>query len=151
MVELARATTTEWVPRALARNIDLGFESALASARIEGDAFLLKEMLNNLLDNAVRYTQPGGQVTVRVARTPGSLTVAVEDNGPGIPEAERERVFERFHRVLGSGAEGCGLGLAIVREIALAHGGLASIGPGAAAGGTAARVVLPFGAEAPER
>jgi len=146
LVGLARDTTTEWVPRALARDIDLGFDSPLASARIEGDPFMLKEMLNNLLDNAVRYTRPGGQVTVRVAGEPRSLVLSVEDNGPGIPEAERERVFERFHRLLGSGADGCGLGLAIVREIALSHGGLASLASGANGSGTVARVVLPLAA-----
>jgi len=143
LVELARETTTEWVPRAIARGIDLGFDSPLANARCEGDAFMLKEMLNNLLDNAIRYTQPGGQVTVRVSPGLRSLVLTVEDNGPGIPEAERGRVFERFHRVLGSGADGCGLGLAIVREIALSHGGTASVTSGANGYGTAAHIVLP--------
>lgn len=144
LVALARDTTTEWVPRALARNIDLGFDSAPAAARVHGDAFMLKELLNNLLDNAVRYTQPGGQVTVRVRREPGRVLLTVEDNGPGIPEAERERVFERFYRVLGTGAEGCGLGLAIVREIALSHNGEASLSSGAGGTGTAARITLPL-------
>jgi len=143
LIQLARDTTTEWVPRALARNIDLGFDSPLAAARVEGDPFMLKEMLNNLLDNAVRYTQPGGHVTVRVEDGPRAMTLTVEDNGPGIPEAEREQVFERFHRVLGSGADGCGLGLAIVREIALSHGGNAVIAGGANGMGTVARIVLP--------
>ena len=146
LVGLAREATTEWVPRALARNIDLGFDSTLASARIQGDPFMLREMLNNLLDNAIRYTQPGGQVTVRVEPEPRSMVLTVEDNGPGIPEAERERAFERFHRVLGSGADGCGLGLAIVREIALSHGGDASLAAGTNGTGTVARIVLPLAA-----
>jgi two-component system sensor histidine kinase TctE len=146
LVKLARDATTEWVPRALARNIDLGFDSPLATARIQGDAFMLREMLNNLLDNAIRYTQTGGQVTVRVEPGPGAMVLTVEDNGPGIPEAERERVFERFHRVLGSGADGCGLGLSIVREIALSHGGDATITGGANGAGTVARIVLPLAA-----
>jgi two-component system sensor histidine kinase TctE len=144
LVELARDTTTEWVPRALARNIDLGFDSPLATARIQGDPFMLREMLTNLLDNAVRYTQPGGQVTVRVEAGPRTMALTVEDNGPGIPEAEREQVFERFHRVLGSGADGCGLGLAIVREIALSHGGDAAVTGGANGSGTVARITLPL-------
>jgi two-component system sensor histidine kinase TctE len=143
LVGLARKGTTEWVPRALERRIDLGFESQLASARIEGDPFMLGEMLNNLLDNAVRYTQPGGQVTVRVGRESGGYTLSVEDNGPGIPASERERVFERFHRILGTGADGCGLGLAIVREIALAHGAGASLASGANDAGTVARIFFP--------
>jgi two-component system sensor histidine kinase TctE len=143
LVSLARDTTTEWVPRALERRIDLGFESPLAGVRIEGDPFMLAEMLNNLLDNAVRYTQPGGHVTVRVLPGTGGVTLSVEDNGPGVPAAERERVFERFHRVLGTGADGCGLGLAIVREIALAHGAHASLAGDAGDTGTVARVFFP--------
>jgi two-component system sensor histidine kinase TctE len=143
LVTLARDTTTEWVPRALERNIDLGFDSPLSGARIEGDPFMLREMLNNLLDNAVRYTQAGGQVTARVTREPQRLVLSVEDNGPGIPLAERERVFERFHRVLGTGADGCGLGLAIVREIALSHGAEVSLTSSASNTGTLVRVVFP--------
>jgi two-component system sensor histidine kinase TctE len=146
LVALARDTATEWVPQALARNIDLGFDSPLPDARIAGDRFMLREMLNNLLDNAVRYTQPGGQVTVRVTLEPPGVVLSVEDNGPGIPETERTRVFERFYRVLGTGAEGCGLGLAIVREIALSHGGDASLARGARDTGTQVRVVFPLAA-----
>jgi two-component system sensor histidine kinase TctE len=140
LVALARNATTEWVPRALERRIDLGFESQLDSARIGGDLFLLGEMLNNLLDNAVRYTQPGGQVTVRVAAEADGYTLSVEDNGPGVPAAERERVFERFHRILGTGADGCGLGLAIVREIALAHGATSILSGGHNDSGTVVRI-----------
>jgi len=143
LVDLARETATEWVPRALARNIDLGFDSALSGARVEGDPFMLREMLNNLLDNAVRYTQPGGQVTVRVTPETRGVTLSVEDNGPGIPEAERGRAFERFHRVLGTGVDGCGLGLAIVREIALSHGAATSLASGANHTGTLVRIFFP--------
>jgi len=146
LARLARDATTEWVPRALARNIDLGFDAAAGAARVDGDPFLLKEMLGNLLDNAVRYTRPGGQVTVRVASGGSEVALSVEDNGPGIPEAERERVFERFHRVLGTGVEGCGLGLAIVREIAQRHGGDVTLSAGASGTGTLVRVVLPAAA-----
>jgi len=121
LAELARQTTTEWVPRALARSIDLGFEDQPGAARVEGNAFMLHEMLNNLLDNAIRYTHSGGHITVRVSTVESKVVLSVEDDGPGVPEADRERVFERFYRVLGSGAEGCGLGLAIVREIAERH------------------------------
>ena len=144
LAQLARDTTTEWVPRALERDIDLGFDSPHARARVRGDAFLLKEMLNNVLDNAIRYTQPGGQVTVRVIPDTTSIVLSVEDNGPGIPAADRERVFERFYRVLGTGTEGCGLGLAIVREIAQAHGGDAVLASGANEAGTLVRITLPM-------
>ena len=84
---------------------------------------MLRELLSNLIDNALRYTPAGGSVTVRVRGhqgEPGYLEV--EDTGPGIAKAERERVFERFYRILGHSAEGSGLGLAIVREIAQQHG-----------------------------
>lgn len=143
--EIARETTTEWVPRALERNIDLGFdESGRASggAFVEGDAVFIREMLGNLLDNAIRYTQAGGRVTVRVSAAAAGTQLSVEDNGPGIPSAERERVFERFHRVLGTGMDGCGLGLAIVREIAQAHNAEVALHAGAE-GGTRVTVSFP--------
>lgn len=140
---LTREAATEWVPRALARNIDLGLDGVQAPAVIEGDAFLLREMLNNLLDNAIRYTQSSGQITVRVSADTKNITLTVEDNGPGIPESERERVFERFYRVLGTGVDGCGLGLAIVREIAQQHNALISLGPGAGGNGTLIKVTFP--------
>jgi len=142
--DFARDTTTEWVPHAIARNIDLGFgDGAPAAAIIDGDTLLIREMLGNLLDNATRYTQPGGQVTVRVTADRANVLLSIEDNGPGIPPNERERVFERFHRVLGSGAEGCGLGLAIVREIAHSHNAEIRLGPGASGMGTLVTVVFP--------
>lgn len=143
LAELARETTTEWVPRALARNIDLGFEGPPGEAPIDGDPFLLREMLNNLLDNAIRYTQQGGRVTVRVSTRDGKIALSVEDNGPGVPEAERERVFERFYRVLGTATEGCGLGLAIVREIALGHRAEITLAGGAGGAGTVVDVAFP--------
>ncbi len=146
LVTLARDTTTEWVPRALARDIDLGFDGQADAATIEGDALLIREMLGNLLDNAIRYTQSGGHVTVRLVKATGRVLLSVEDNGPGIPPAERERVFERFHRVLGSGAEGCGLGLAIVREIAQSHNADTHLGPGANGGGTLISIAFPTAA-----
>ena len=146
LVALARDVTTEWVPRALARNIDLGFDSTLSGIRVAGDAFMLREMLNNLLDNAVRYNQPGGHVTVRVMRERPSVVLSVEDDGPGIPEAERNRVFERFYRVLGTGTDGCGLGLAIVREIAASHGAEVALSSGASGSGTVVRVTFPLAA-----
>ena len=149
--ELARDATTDWVPRALERNLDLGFDSDSDRAQVEGDAFLLREMLNNLLDNAIRYTQTGGQVTVRVHDTAGRPTLSIEDNGPGIPESERARVFERFYRVLGTGAEGCGLGLAIVREIAQNHGAKVTLETGTAGAGTLVTIVFPATAGAGPR
>lgn len=138
--ELAREAATDWVPRALARKIDLGFEGSSNDKRIEGDPFLLREMLNNLLDNAIRYTQQGGHVTVRVGTPDDRIVLSVEDDGPGVPEPERGRVFERFYRVLGTGTEGCGLGLAIAREIALRHGADITLASGLDGTGTVVSV-----------
>jgi two-component system sensor histidine kinase TctE len=155
IVDIARQVAEHWVPQAIARSIDLGFEAGCrrteGALRVSGDALMLTEMLGNLIDNALRYTPSGGVVTVRVERVleDGCPKVAltVEDNGPGIADSERERVFERFHRVLGTGTEGAGLGLAIVREIARAHAGRVQLK--AAAGGRGARfvVVLPVSPE----
>ena len=145
LTALMRATTTDWVPRALARGTDLGFDGPDAPVYLNGDDFLLREMLGNLIDNAIRYTPSDGHVTVRLAPGPGNLRIEVEDDGPGIPEAERDAVLERFHRVLGTGVEGCGLGLAIVREIVLRHGGTIKLLAGAEGRGTLASVVLPVG------
>ena len=80
----------------------------------------------NFVDNALRYTGHGGHVTVRVLAHNG-VVLSVEDDGPGIPIEERERVFERFYRVLGTGEQGSGLGLPIVREIARSHRAIVAI------------------------
>jgi len=117
---LAFDTTKEWVSQAYAKDIDLGFEGAARPVTIRGDAARLVELINNLVDNAIRYTQRGGRVTVRIAAE-GHPALSVSDDGPRIPPEERERVFERFHRLLGTQAEGSGLGLAIVRDIATLH------------------------------
>ena len=118
--KLAFDVTMEWVPEAYRRNVDLGFEGVEPRAMIRGDATRLTELINNLLDNAIRYSRDNGRVTVRVASEPARLSVS--DDGPIIPVAERERIFERFHRLLGTQADGSGLGLAIVQEIAKLHG-----------------------------
>jgi two-component system sensor histidine kinase TctE len=117
---LALEVTMEWVPEALRRKVDLGFEGADGEVVISGDAHRLRELINNLIDNAVRYSQDMGSVTVRVA--PGAQhQLSISDDGPRIPVEERERIFQRFHRLLGSHVDGSGLGLAIVSEIAALH------------------------------
>jgi two-component system sensor histidine kinase TctE len=122
LAALARATVQDWVPASFAHKIDLGFEAPGAPPAIAGNALMLREMLSNLIDNALRYTPPGGSVTVRVRLDGSDALLEVEDTGPGIAPAERAHVFERFYRILGSQAPGSGLGLAIVREIAQQHG-----------------------------
>lgn len=141
-VVLSKTTTEEWVPAALHKNIDLGFECEGKSCRMRGNAVLLGEMLNNLLDNAIRYTPENGRVTARVTVAHQTVTLEVEDDGPGVPEQDRERVFERFYRVLGTNQDGCGLGLAIVREIAYQHHAKLSLHSGENGVGTLIRVVF---------
>jgi two-component system sensor histidine kinase TctE len=118
--------------------IDLGAEAAPAQAL--GDAWLLEDLLGNLIDNALKYTPSGGHVTVRSGMEGRAPYLEVEDDGPGIPEAERARVRERFYRLPGSLGMGCGLGLAIVDEIARVHGATLSIGSGPQGRGTRMRV-----------
>lgn len=133
---LAADTVREFVPIAMERRIDLGFEGAhqrrprggtwqaSGSLRIRGNPVLLRELICNLVDNALKYTPAGGTATVRVIADPfGQVAVLqVEDSGPGIAPAERDRVFQPFYRALGTQVEGSGLGLAIVSEIARQHG-----------------------------
>ncbi|KDC79075.1 two-component sensor kinase N-terminal domain protein [Bordetella bronchiseptica MBORD632] len=118
---IAYEQTMQWVPQALALSTDLGFEGADRPVGISGNAILLAELLNNLIDNALRYTPRGGHITVRVSAQGDHAVLDVEDSGPGIAPEERERVFDRFYRVLGTASDGSGLGLAIVREIAQKH------------------------------
>ncbi len=122
LAALARAVVQDWVQASFAHQIDIGFEQPDDPLDIAGNPLMLRELLSNLIDNALRYTPAGGSVTVRVRREGEAAMLEVEDTGPGIAPAERTRVFERFYRILGSGAAGSGLGLAIVREIAQQHG-----------------------------
>ncbi|MFP6558035.1 sensor histidine kinase N-terminal domain-containing protein [Paraburkholderia sp. B3] len=135
--EVARHAVRDWVQPALAKRMDLGYEGPRgggdeedsAALEVDGNPVMLREMLSNLIDNAIRYTPPGGRITVRVRPEPDARLVhlEVEDTGLGIPAAERERVIERFYRILGREGDGSGLGLAIVREIATMHGGTLAI------------------------
>jgi two-component system sensor histidine kinase TctE len=112
------------VQLSFAQRIDLGFEQPGHPLMVEGNPTMLRELLGNLIDNALRYTPTGGAVTVRVRgdRQRRLAIMEVEDTGPGIAPSERGHVFERFYRILGSHTQGSGLGLAIVREIAQQHG-----------------------------
>ena len=145
LARLATETVRDFVPRALEKRIDLGYEGPDTSGSasrssdkpefaapsrhpqgplVVGHALLLRELIRNLVDNALLYTPAGGTVTVRVIDDPfGQVVVLqVEDSGPGIAPAEREQVFQPFYRSLGTNVDGSGLGLAIVREIAQQHG-----------------------------
>jgi len=138
LAELAFQTGAEWVPQALARRIDLGFEvlpgptqARPEPATVRGNRLLMREALSNLIDNAVKYVPGGGRITLRAGSQAGAAVVMVEDNGPGIAPARREEVFRRFFRgdhTPGGGPQtavpgGAGLGLAIVHEIITLHHG----------------------------
>ncbi len=141
LYRLGDLAARDWTARAIARDVDLGFE--LAHAEVRGDGVLLSELLGNLIENATLYVPEGGVVTVRCGVEDGRPFLAVEDDGPGIPDAARERVFERFYRVEGAPGDGSGLGLAIVREVAERHGATVELGRSAIGRGTAITVRFP--------
>ena len=113
---LAREVAAEQVPRALAAGIDLGSEDGETPLPVTGNAMLIREALVNLVDNAIRYAGRGASVTVSAHAEGQEAVLTVEDTGPGVPESEHERIFQRFVRATHEG-NGCGLGLAIVKEI----------------------------------
>jgi two-component system sensor histidine kinase TctE len=138
---VAREVCSALVPDALAGRADLGFEEE-GPALIRARPLLIRELIGNLVDNALRYA-PAGTVTVRVARpSPERVLLVVEDDGPGIPAGERSRVFERFYRIRGTRGDGAGLGLAIVREIASRYRGTVQLADGP--GGKGLRVEVRF-------
>lgn len=139
LAELVQESIQYFVDEAGRRGIDIGFE--LACARVRGDGFQLRDLIDNLVDNALRYTPPGGSVTVSTAQEREAALFAVEDTGPGIPAGRRTQVFDRFVR-LDDKTEGSGLGLAIVRDIAHAHRARVELGEGR--DGQGARVVVRF-------
>lgn len=167
LVRVAMEITAEQVPTALALDVDVRFEgeapfegredgagrvlSRGRPPRAAGNPVLIGELLGNLLDNAIRYNRPGGTVTVRVLADPPRLEV--EDDGPGIPESERERVFERFYRLDRPGSPartGSGLGLAIVRALADRLGAVVRLSSGQDGKGLKAVVILKAPADGPE-
>lgn len=139
---LAREVVEEWVTTALGKEIDLGFE-ADAEVMISGNDFLLRELVKNLIDNALRYTPSAGHVTCRILNKGLSVVLEIEDNGIGITKEQAEMAFERFYRVDDSTTEGSGLGLAIVQEIALQHDAKAMLGPNLSGRGATATVTFP--------
>jgi two-component system OmpR family sensor kinase len=141
--QLARETVADVLPQAQARGIDVGLEPG-ASATVQGQRQALHVLLRNLLDNAIKYCSAGGTVDIRIERGPaGEACLVVEDSGPGIPDAERDRVFDRFYRVPGTDAPGSGLGLAIVKTIADRHHASVELGPSARLGGLRVAVRFP--------
>ncbi|CAG0994364.1 two-component system, OmpR family, sensor histidine kinase QseC [Burkholderiales bacterium] len=120
LAAVARDAIAGIAPAAIGRGVDIAL--AATPAQVVGDPALVAILLRNLLDNAVRYSPAGGRVEVSVDPAAGGAELAVADRGPGVPPEERDRLGERFHRVLGSGESGSGLGLSIVKRIAELHG-----------------------------
>jgi two-component system sensor histidine kinase TctE len=123
-----------------AAGIDLGLEAA--PVQVMGHEWLLRELLANLVDNALKYAGAGASVTLRCGRRGAHAFLEVEDDGPGVAAAERARILQRFYRVPGTAAEGNGLGLAIAQEIARAHHSQLELQPGT--GGRGLKVTLSF-------
>ena len=136
MAELSSEVIQDCLPKAMDKGLDLGYEGVnpgTSGVQVQGNPTLLKEMVRNLVENAIHYTpstaERQGVITVRVLVDPYSkaLVMQVEDNGPGIPAAEQELVFQPFYRALGTNVDGSGLGLPIVKEIAQQHGATISV------------------------
>ena len=123
--DLCEILLEQFLDAATGKGIDLGLD--VVPAHVTGHGWLLRELLSNLIDNAIQYTPPGGSVTIRCGRQGGAGSaegafLQVEDDGPGVPAAEQPRVLQRFYRLPGSAGQGTGLGLAIADEIARVHG-----------------------------
>jgi len=139
--EVVESHASAYLDRAIAAGIDLGFD--LQSVHIQAIPWLINELLANLVDNAIAYTPRGGRVTLRCGERDGLPIIEVEDDGPGIPEAERHKVFDRFYRIPGTQGTGCGLGLAIVKEIADVHGATVELSTPTTGVGTRVSVSFP--------
>ncbi|WP_293935539.1 sensor histidine kinase [Iodobacter sp.] len=122
LAKVIRELTAECVPRALAAGMDLGCDTHLSEAPMNGNSALLRELFTNLIENAIKYIPRGCNITARLNIEGEYYVVEVEDDGAGIPDSDKERVFERFYRREQTG-NGCGLGMAIVKEITERHKG----------------------------
>jgi two-component system sensor histidine kinase BaeS len=146
LAELAASVVSEYRP--LFPDRTLGLEAPSHPVVVEGDGVRLRQVLGNLLSNALRFTPEGGSVDVRLSGGGSTAVLQASDSGPGIPEDELPHVFDRFFRGRNAGAAGSGIGLAVVSELVRAHGGSASAGnrPG---GGAVFTVTLPLAGGAP--
>ena len=150
LVRTTREVLAALAPRALARRQALSLDGA-DRATLQGVPLLLDVLVHNLVDNALRYAPDGARVCVDVTQAGDAVTLRVQDSGPGLDEAQRERLGERFFRVLGSAAPGSGLGWSIVRRIAQAHGASVTTARSAALGGLDVTVRFPADAPADQR
>ena len=145
LVDLVQRVLEEQAAMAQAKGIDLGLDRQTDRVELTASASMLHELVANLVDNALRYTPPGGVVTVSVRRRAELAILQVEDNGPGIPAEDRSRVFERFCRLHDDDTPGCGLGLSIVQEVAHALGAEVQLSDPASGTGLLVTLVFPPG------
>jgi two-component system sensor histidine kinase TctE len=148
LVELVRKVAVEFAPAALKAEVDLVFEDPEQPIALRTVSALATELVGNLVDNAIRYNRPGGEVVVRFGRSSTQAFVVVEDDGPGIPAADREAAFARFRRFAGQQQPGSGLGLAIAKALAEAMGATVALESRDAGPGLVAKVVFPLVGEA---
>ncbi len=142
LADCVEQASEEMMPLALARHIELRY-GTLANTRVRADAESLRMLVRNLLDNAIRYTPEHGQVQVKLAADNTQAVLSIEDSGAGIPQENRDRVFDRFYRVPGTNVSGSGLGLAIVKAIADRYHAIVELGQ-APLGGLAIKVSFPL-------
>jgi two-component system sensor histidine kinase TctE len=143
LAEICEAAASGFLDTALQKNIDLGFEAA--HAQVLGSPWLLRELLTNLIDNAIRYSPEGSRITCRCGiNSDQQAFLEVEDNGVGIPESLQDKIFERFYRIDAVGKSGTGLGLSIVKEVAERHGASVMIITPASGKGLCFSVVFPI-------
>jgi two-component system sensor histidine kinase TctE len=147
LTETVQEVTKSWFHNAYLKKIDIGYEGPNEEIMVNGDKFLIKILLDNLLDNALRYSPPGSSVTTKLEKN-ASIILCVEDDGPGIPPEERDAVFQRFYRILGNNADGSGLGLSIVKDIANLHEATVAIDDPGAHAGTVVKLIFPHSAPA---
>ena len=145
--DVIRLAVSDALPQAQAAGLDLGLAPGAITTplKVQGDAEALRNMLRNLIDNAVKYTTAPGQIDIDLQQDGQHIVLAVDDNGPGIPEADRERVFDRFYRApeAATQASGSGLGLSIVRAIAQRHGATLGLDKSPQLGGLRVEVRFP--------
>ncbi|HEY9714648.1 MAG TPA: sensor histidine kinase [Chroococcales cyanobacterium] len=146
---VASTATAAQAPEAIRKKLEVEFRAAPQPAYVLGDQERLEELFGNLIENAIIYTPPRGEIVVEVKNASDDRAdsqapmVMVSDTGPGIPEAERGRIFERFYRITGTEQPGTGLGLAIVREIATSHKATITVQAGLNGTGTCVCVTFP--------
>lgn len=144
LAEVLRLALSETLADANAKDIDVQMHGE-PQAWVRGRRDDLVLLARNLLDNAIKYTPPGGHVDIRLEAPAGQALLLIDDNGPGIPPGERARVFDRFYRLEGNTQHGSGLGLAIARAIAERHGATITLEDAPGGSGLRAKVTFPRG------